>query len=624
MIFITRFDLSLHFFMLAALSLASASLSATARPGWVDDPPIEDKKYKYYIGYADQVSGVAEGYQVCFQSALNEAIRENFGFETQINTDTYNSAANAEIMERINQISKRVQVRDFERVDVFVEKPIDFQKINLRVLYRFLKSSIKQESDRLLTKPFSVGNDNWSIMGDDSDSADKNLGGIEVATSIPLARVFLNDDPLAMSPVRIKNQIKPGRYRIRIDHPNYETIDEDVVILPNTVVKIKKTLKPGYGRLSIRTNLEDAMVTIDGVKRGRTPLTELRLECNRAHQILVQHENAYDLILSNYRVEKNVSKAETLNLTLKTGRVSFYSPIAKTKLEFDGHIQKDMGHPIVKTAGSYNYTFIIPGYQKVSGIFKVIPGKINILRVDRSQLLPIESARRLNRFSLESLNSGEAENSEEFPKLDDDANFPHGDDLDEWAASDVSQAEATDSMPGSKFLFWGAINLGAGGLPPTNMHTGNRLGLELSFDLPGKFSVSVEGGKFLPITESEIDSQSVGVIDGKYTQATLWLYNPNSKLADRNLRFGVIYNESDVEYVSALEFDKYKLGHQAASSSALFTGIGFVMGYNIRTPKSGFMMDFRGGVTHLRSSSIMPGGGTAFFLGVSFGMSAGG
>jgi formylglycine-generating enzyme required for sulfatase activity len=72
------------------------------------------------------------------------------------------------------------------------------------------------------------------------------------------------------NPFEIKN-ILTGGHRIRIEHPDYETYEEEIAVRYNAVENLEVELKGKPGKLLITSTPLKAGVTIDGIEKGETP-----------------------------------------------------------------------------------------------------------------------------------------------------------------------------------------------------------------------------------------------------------------------------------------------------------------------------------------------------------------
>ena len=95
-------------------------------------------------------------------------------------------------------------------------------------------------------------------------------GGIlKVFANIKGAKVFLNDVEIGTTPtIRL---MPPGKYKIRLEMPGYETYEEEITILANKGVTINPELIKVVGAIELSANVDDAEVFLQGRFVGKTP-----------------------------------------------------------------------------------------------------------------------------------------------------------------------------------------------------------------------------------------------------------------------------------------------------------------------------------------------------------------
>lgn len=94
-------------------------------------------------------------------------------------------------------------------------------------------------------------------------------GFINIDTSPAGATIYVNDKSQGTAPTR--SELPPGTYKIRIKHPNYQEKQEEVSIKEGETFTKEYVLRPVY-ILDIKTTPPDAVVKLDGVFKGETPL----------------------------------------------------------------------------------------------------------------------------------------------------------------------------------------------------------------------------------------------------------------------------------------------------------------------------------------------------------------
>src|SRR5690606_5934964 len=89
---------------------ASCAMAFGAPPEWVARGKAGDATYKYYVGRSSQAANEQQGFNEATREAYEQAIRENFGFQTRIESDAYESSKKSLTTKRIQLLSQDVRV----------------------------------------------------------------------------------------------------------------------------------------------------------------------------------------------------------------------------------------------------------------------------------------------------------------------------------------------------------------------------------------------------------------------------------------------------------------------------------------------------------------------------------
>ncbi len=285
-----------------------------AVPSWVQRLKSEDARFRYYVGRAAQCRDETVGFNEATSDAYAQAIRENFGVNAQIQSQSYESSNDFTTTKRFLESSRKVEVRDFEQVDFFKEE-IEGGKLNVWVLYRYRKVAITKEKDRLSRLTIRNETTTFSEAGDPNDV---HLGTLEVRTVPSGASIFVDDVHINFleTPLRLVGRISLGRHRIRISHPSFEEVDENVIISPNQTTRLNRLLKPAYGVIKVATSPSNAFVTINGRPYGKTPTDEIKIPAGITAKLELSHPEA-ERYLQELVVGRGTTKLMDIPLPLK-------------------------------------------------------------------------------------------------------------------------------------------------------------------------------------------------------------------------------------------------------------------------------------------------------------------
>jgi hypothetical protein len=130
----------------------------------------------------------------------------------------------------------------------------------------------------------------------------------------PGAVVTVDGNRLADTTPLVFRQVRPsGRYKVVFELPRHKPYQQEVSI-PSTggEISLTPTLQPVTGRLRVITDPEGADVFINGLPRGKTPVTINDLDMDNTKQIDVRHPRC-----DPYRQELTWPETGNIDLDLK-------------------------------------------------------------------------------------------------------------------------------------------------------------------------------------------------------------------------------------------------------------------------------------------------------------------
>ncbi len=285
---------------LLVLLISIAGAAANDTPDWVKRGKPADKTYKYYVGRSSGSGSEQSGIAEATREAYEQAIRENFGFQTRIQSDAYESSKKVVSTKRVQVVSQDIRVYGFEQIE-FHSVPSG-SKFDVWVLYRYPLAEIAREKSRVLSLR-EMASPEFSEQG--SDSAGQKSGTLEIMTTPAGASVFVDGEAYGVTPMRLRGVVEVGRHQLRLDHPSFETVNETFVAVPGKTAKVEKTLVPALAKMSLTSEPSNANVVINGQQMGTTPLPVLEVPVNKPLKIELTHAEA-----SSFATEIEVAKDE--------------------------------------------------------------------------------------------------------------------------------------------------------------------------------------------------------------------------------------------------------------------------------------------------------------------------
>lgn len=123
-----------------------------ASTAWIKRTPQQDGQYKYYVGRSYHAKSPTEALEVARADAKIRAVESNFGVQFKSQTDSHETIDAAQVIARSRAISKSVHLEAFEEVESHSED-VDDDQFNGAVLFRYSKTAINKEKDRLAKNP---------------------------------------------------------------------------------------------------------------------------------------------------------------------------------------------------------------------------------------------------------------------------------------------------------------------------------------------------------------------------------------------------------------------------------------------------------------------------------------
>jgi len=257
---------------------------------------------------------------------------------------TFESAKEATYIRRVAEKSPGAFIRGFEQVDAC-------RKGNtLYLLFRYSIEEIEKEKARL-EENIPIEEHRYT----ESSGFSLQKGGIDVTTVPEDIQVFIDDVPWGRSNLRLLKRLEPGLHTLRLEHPHFLTVFEEVIVVPNDTVKVTKTMVRAEGTLSITTSpVSGAEVFIDGRSIGKTPV-ECSIPAGLTAEVRIEHQEA-EPVTTQAMVNKQEIRSIQQNLVLKPSLLTITSLPEGATVSINGN--KAGITPVVKTP--------VPARQKLT------------------------------------------------------------------------------------------------------------------------------------------------------------------------------------------------------------------------------------------------------------------
>lgn len=199
----------------------------------------------------------------------------------------------------------------------------------------------------------------------------ETYGSIYVTSNPSGAAIYLNGNYRGIAPLTIKD-LTPGTYNLEAERTSYQSERTSVTVRSGQQSDIRFTLSPiqQYGSVSITSSPSGAYVYMDGVYKGRTPLTLSNVAAT-SHNIELDLAGYYDwktTISVAAGVTRYVDARMSPIPSETTGRIDVVSSPAGADVFLDGiHQGKTLStEPFTISnvrVGTHNVRVALSGYQ---------------------------------------------------------------------------------------------------------------------------------------------------------------------------------------------------------------------------------------------------------------------
>ena len=129
--------------------------------------------------------------------------------------------------------------------------------------------------------------------------------------AIPWAEIYVDGKHYGTTPKTIK-ALKTGRYKVRLENPNFEVWTTRVRIAEGKTAKVSHRFV-GFGKIIVNA-VPWGNVYLDGSLKGQTPITIQRVSAN-PHEIRISREGFHDV-----RRQVTVEAGESESISVKLQR----------------------------------------------------------------------------------------------------------------------------------------------------------------------------------------------------------------------------------------------------------------------------------------------------------------
>lgn len=298
--------------MMSTVSLASDEKSVS-----FDKFKAEDSTYRYFIGLAVSEKSETEAIQLAIQNAHQNAVSELFGAFIRVQAKSLETLNNVDFQKEQAFSTNQVKLVSFQLIDKILTSNKIFEA---KVLFRYPKSEFilekKRISEESIDNPKELASEGYNFVG-----SDKSLPLISVRANyndreIEGGDVWINNEKIAFTPLKVRIKLKIGLNRVEVRHPNFANHVKDFELDEIKDLDFNLKLKPAMGKAEFISDTTETKVYIDDEFVGFAPIV-MNMISQRNFEIKFTKEGYEDMKVSNLKVEKGDLKIVKINMINK-------------------------------------------------------------------------------------------------------------------------------------------------------------------------------------------------------------------------------------------------------------------------------------------------------------------
>ncbi|NBW99162.1 PEGA domain-containing protein [bacterium] len=332
---------------------------AEGEPAWLQSLPPSDAFYRYYVGRGESSKNEQDAFSEAYINAQEQALKENFGVEAQIRNQSFETEKEGILTKSISERSQRVRLKGFEQVEFF--RKLEEGSTQVWILFRYKNSEIEKERKRLSKKQ---SDEPIVFLEEGIDNSAK--GGLKIVTYPSGANIFIDGTmvPFQKTPYTMYGQLEPGPHEIRLDHPNYEIANRQVIFESGKITSLEVQLQKALGILKLTSNPSGAKIHLNGKNIGRTPSDEIKVRVGEPTYVEMSHPEA-ERMAKEVSVVRGQVTEEHFEMTPKPAYFQVSSIPAGARVELKGNKTFSGNTPtglIPCEAGQYTLSISKEGY----------------------------------------------------------------------------------------------------------------------------------------------------------------------------------------------------------------------------------------------------------------------
>ncbi len=196
-------------------------------------------------------------------------------------------------------------------------------------------------------------------------------GRVKINSNPSRAQVYINNEYKGLTPLSLI--LPEGSYRVLAKLEGYKDYETTIIVEGNKEKEYTFNLSPRYGNLRIESKPSGAEVYIDGVYRGKTPLTIKNLLA-KTYELKLTYPG-YSDIVEKVEIKEGIETRVSLSLLPAVGSLSINSSPSGAEVYLNG-VYRGLTPLLISNLypGTYQIQLRKSGYKDFISSINVIPG----------------------------------------------------------------------------------------------------------------------------------------------------------------------------------------------------------------------------------------------------------
>ena len=186
---------------------------------------------------------------------------------------------------------------------------------------------------------------------------------------------------------KIIEKIETGPHDLILNYPGYERLQKRIMVIENQTVSVSEYLVPKTGSLSILTEPSGAIVHLDNITKGQTPLNLVNLPVK--DYIIRLELQDYQIVERRISVQYSENTTQKYDLDPLPGKLSLFTTPSSAKININGRNYKSGSNGIASIelpVGRYTLNVTKDGYEPMEREVSIKPNDLGTIDINLKKM----------------------------------------------------------------------------------------------------------------------------------------------------------------------------------------------------------------------------------------------